>query len=122
MTQKDDIPRQRRSVLWSRVCMVALDQNGRPSQTEDDCSWVKQVREPMCAEEDHSRQRSILQGFMKLNSPCENLHLIWQDLTYFVQRPHFSLPETRTSRSHREAGSTADGKKVKWRIRRIFTH
>lgn len=113
MPQKDDISRQRRSILWSRVCMVALDHKEWPSQTKENYSWVKQVWEPLFAEEDLSRQRSILHGFMKLNSPCKNLHLIWQDLTYFMQMSHFSLPGTRTSRSHHEADSTADGEKKK---------
>lgn len=68
------------------------------------------VRTPF-AEEDLSRQQRILQGFMKPNSPCENLHLIWQDLTYFVQMSHISFPGARTSRSRHEADSTADGGK-----------
>ena len=36
---------------------------------------------------------------------------------------HFSLLGPRTSRSHHEDDSTADGeKKIKWRIRKIFTN
>ena len=81
------------------------------------------IWESLFAEEDLSRQ-IILQGFIKLNSPCKNLHLNKSDLTYFVAMSHFSLLGPRTSRSHHEADSTADRgkKKFKWRIRKIFTN